>query len=309
MTVLGRAGLRFVLGMPAGAAALTTLGAWRVARRLVAPDPVVEKFITPWELAIPYEDIEFKAPDGITLRGWWLDRQGARTTIITLGGHHGGRWDTLGVAAALWRRGMNALLFDYRGRGTSDPYINTLGFLETLDTLAAVEYAAGRAPQAGIGLLGYSMGGSVAVMAAARDERVRAIVADSPFASQREVIRLHVSRRVRFLPSSPLARLMEAFLPYDVEKVEPIQEVSRISPRAVMLIHGTEDPITDPADSQALYDAAGEPKELWLLDGVDHCGAYFLDRNTYVERVAAFFERHAQLRPTPETNGLAPALE
>jgi len=51
------------------------------------------------------------------------------------------------------------------------------------------------------------------------------------------------------------------------------------------------DSITSPHDSEALYAAAGEPKELWLLPGVEHCGAYFADRAVYSNRVAAFFRR------------------
>lgn len=293
--VLGRMGRGFVLGMPAGAAALTTLSAWRLARRLVTPHPVPDRFITPWELGIPYEDVEFPTPDGLTLRGWWLAHPEARRTVITLTGHHGGRSDTIGIAGGLWRRGMNVLLFDYRGRGASDPHINTLGYFETVDGLAAGEYALCRAPEAAVGLVGYSMGAAVAIMAAARDSRIGAVVADSPFASQRRVIRRNFRTATR-LPSFPVALLMEAFLPYGVERVEPIRDIACISPRAVMFIHGERDVVTDPRDSQTLYEAAGEPKEMWALPSVDHCGAYFADRATYVERVASFLEAHL-LRP------------
>jgi len=41
-----------------------------------------------------------------------------------------------------------------------------------------------------------------------------------------------------------------------------------------------------------LYEAAREPKELWLVEEAGHCDAYFLDRKTYCERVANFFEEH-----------------
>lgn len=291
MTVLRRAGIGLALGVPAGAAALTTLGAREIARRLVAPRPTPSKFFTPWELGISYEQVEFGTPDGLTLRGWWLPAEGATRSVVTLTGHRGGRSDTLGISAALWRRGMNVLLFDYRGRGDSDAYINTLGHAETLDALAAVEYVHGRAPQTSLGLVGYSMGAAVAIMAAARDERVSAVVADSPFASQRGVIRRYFRNHSR-LPEFPLLPLMEAFLPYRVAEVEPIREVGKISPRALMLIHGERDTLTDPRDSQALYDAAGEPKEMWALPAAGHCGAYFEDRDSYAERVAVFLEAH-----------------
>ncbi len=277
--------------MPAGAALLTTVSAAWAARRMVAPRRPLSKFITPWELDIPYEDVEFRTSDGLTLRGWWLDRPDATRTVVTLCGHRNHRSDMLGIASALWRRGMNVLVFDYRGRGTSDPSINTLGCYETLDALAAVEYASTRAPETRVGLVGYSMGGAVAVLAAARDDRVKALVADSPFASQRRVMHSWFRTNLK-IPAFPLVGLMQRFLPYDVDEVEPIREVGKIAPRAVMFIHGDEDTLTDPRDSQALYEAAGEPREMWALPSVAHCGAYFLDRTAYVERVAAFLEKH-----------------
>ena len=70
------------------------------------------------------------------------------------------------------------LLFDHRGRGSSEGELISLGYYETLDTLAAIGYSLSRAPEVPLGLIGYSMGAAVAVMAAARDERVKAIVAD-----------------------------------------------------------------------------------------------------------------------------------
>jgi uncharacterized protein len=58
----------------------------------------------------------------------------------------------------------------------------------------AVGYALSKAPGLPLGLIGYSMGAAVAVLAAARDERVGAMVADSPFASERGLVR-HLLRR------------------------------------------------------------------------------------------------------------------
>jgi fermentation-respiration switch protein FrsA (DUF1100 family) len=296
--MIQRVGLGAALGVPAGAVALTAIAAWQGARRFVAPRRLPDKFITPWELGIPYEDVEFRTADGLALRGWWLSHPHAARTVVTLTGHYGGRSDTIGIGSALWRRGMNVLLFDYRGRGESDPHINTLGYFETLDALAAVEFAHRRARHTPIGVVGYSMGASIAIMAGARDSRIKAVVADSPFASQREVIRRYVRRRVRLLPHFPFLHLMEAFLPYDVEDVKPIEEVGKISPRALMLIHGDRDTLCDPRDSDALYAAAGEPKQMWALPGVAHVGAYFLDRDAYVARVAGFLEEHL----TPEAD-------
>jgi uncharacterized protein len=211
--------------------------------------------------------------------------------VIALHGHRGARHHCLGIGAALWRRGANVLLFDHRRRGSSEGELVSLDHLQTLDALAAVGYALSEAPGVPLGLIGYSMGGAVAVMAAARNERVGAIVADSPFASEQKLIRALLRKRIGPL-HRPAAALSERLLPYDAGEVEPLREVANIAPRASLFIHGLLDDTCDPQDSVRLHEAAGHPKELWLLKGTGHCDAYFANREGYCDRVAAFFEEH-----------------
>lgn len=270
---------------------MTTLAAWVAARRITAPGPRERKFVTPWELDIPHEGVSFRTEDGLLLRGWWLPAPQAKRTVIALHGHRGARHHCVGIGAALWRRGANVLLFDHRGRGSSEGELVSLGHFETLDALAAIEYALSRAPGVPLGLVGYSMGASVAIMAAARDERIGAIVADSPFASERKMVRGLLRKQIGPL-HGPVAALSERLLPYDPGEVEPLEDVARIAPRFCLFIHGLLDKTCNPKDSIRLYEAAGEPKELWLLEGEGHCDAYFADREAYCEGVGAFFEKH-----------------
>jgi uncharacterized protein len=51
-----------------------------------------------------------------------------------------------------------------------------------------------------------------------------------------------------------------------------------------------KDTVVDPRDAPLLYQAAGDPKELWLLPDVDHCGAYFADRVAYTQKIVGFFD-------------------
>jgi fermentation-respiration switch protein FrsA (DUF1100 family) len=60
----------------------------------------------------------------------------------------------------------------------------------------------------------------------------------------------------------------------------------------VLLVHGTRDPLVDPSNSQALYAAAGEPKELWLVDGGGHADAQEVLPEEYQRRVLAFFRKY-----------------
>jgi fermentation-respiration switch protein FrsA (DUF1100 family) len=205
---------------------------------------------------------------------------------------------------ALWRDGNNVLIFDYRGHGELIGTPVTLGYQEVQDLLAAVDFVEERIPDPAIGVIGYSMGASVAIMGAARRPEIAAVVADSPFASQRSAVSLHI-RRVLHVWHAPLLELVDVLLGrlngYHFRDVEPLREVESLAPRPLLLIHGSADSMTDPHDSEALYAAAGEPKELWIAPGVEHCGAYFSDRPGYVERVAAFF-RGALSAPVTDTD-------
>ena len=50
--------------------------------------------------------------------------------------------------------------------------------------------------------------------------------------------------------------------------------------------------MVDPQDAYLLYQAAGSPKELWVVPEADHCCAYFVDRPAYLARVISFFNLH-----------------
>lgn len=279
------------LGAPAAGASLAALASWVTAHRITAPGPREDRFVTPWELGIPHEEVAFRTEDGLLLRGWWLPAPEAQRTVIAFHGHRGARHHCVGIGAALWRTGANVLLFDHRGRGSSEGELMSLGYFETFDALAVIDYCLARAPGVPLGLIGYSMGAAVALMAAARDRRVGAVVADSPFASERELVRFLLRRQMGPI-HPPVIALTERLLPYDPGKVEPLREIAKIAPRACLLVHGLHDETCDPKDSVRLYEAAGDPRELWLLEGAGHCDAYFADREAYCERVGAFFEEH-----------------
>jgi len=58
------------LGASAAGVSLTALSAWVTARRITAPGPRERKFVTPWELGVPHEEVSFRTEDGLLLRGW-----------------------------------------------------------------------------------------------------------------------------------------------------------------------------------------------------------------------------------------------
>jgi fermentation-respiration switch protein FrsA (DUF1100 family) len=53
-------------------------------------------------------------------------------------------------------------------------------------------------------------------------------------------------------------------------KLNPIACIKDISPRPLLIIQGTNDGVVDPQSALALYDQAGEPKDILLLEGAGH---------------------------------------
>ena len=247
---------------------------------------------SPIEVQVPFEDVSFETVDGLTIRGWFFPRHETSHVAVCCTGHRGAKHELLGIGSALWRAGNNVLLFDFRGCGDSDPSPISLAHREVADALAAVRYVSDRVPNARIAMVGHSMGAAVAILVAATDPSVLGVVADSSFTSIRDLVAHHFQRH-RLPPSVvPLTDIVNRWrYGYRFAAVRPIDVVARISPRPLLFIHGMNDSLIPVEHTLRLYEAAGEPKELWLVDGARHVGAYFHDRTAYVRRVAEFVER------------------
>ncbi len=250
---------------------------------------------TPWELGVPYETVEFRSSDGLRLTGWWLPRPETNAVIVGSHGHAGSKDELLGIGSYCWRAGYNVLLFDYRGRGESDPWPQTLVSREVDDLLAALEYVRQRMPGAPIGVVGYSMGAAVGILATARDQSVKALVADSSFTAGDDVVAHGVEQTLR-IPPTPLVRLADLIVArrhgYRFSQARPIDAIGQIAPRPVFIIHGVDDTLIPVSHAQRLYAAAREPRLLWEVPGAEHCGGYFVDRVTYCRRVIEFFDQY-----------------
>ena len=270
----------------------------RGSRLLVRPDvrPFLPEFpgapTTPADIGLDYEDVRFTTDDGVTLSGWLIPAaRETRTAVIVLHGFTGHRLAHLPGAVPWIQKRHNILLFDFRGHGQSDHRSVTLGSHERRDVAAAVRFMEGR----GLGptaLFGVSMGASTAIVSAP-DLPVAAVVADAPFAE------LHhpVANRMRQV-GYPLAqvggRLIVAGLALRTRSWlgDPIRAVRRLAPRALLVIASREDRLISWRQGLELYRAAGEPKELWVVDGAGHAEAYLAQPEAYRDRVLAFLERH-----------------
>lgn len=270
-------------------------------RLFVPPRPeFLDDFLfTPWEFQADYEEVDLTTADGVAFGAWFFRQTGSPQVIVISPGHKGRRQELLGIAVALWRKGFNVLCYSYRGMPGSDHVTITMGVREVQELAAAIAFARRRARNARIGLLGYSMGAVVSLLGAAGDPSVEALVLDSPFSDLRELLRENVRRHV-LLPGAPFVAGISLWmrLLHGVRLVDasPISVLSGLEQRPLFLIHGGADTTTPVKHSRKLYDAYRGPREIWVVQGAPHSGAYFADRSLYVERVAGFFARSLGLK-------------
>jgi fermentation-respiration switch protein FrsA (DUF1100 family) len=269
-------------------------------RAFVPPRPLfLDDFtFTPFEFQADYEEVELVTADGISFGAWHFRQPGSPQTVIVSGGHKGQRQGALGISVALWRKGFNVILYSYRGMPGSDRALITLGIKEVLELQAAVAFARKRIAKARIGLLGYSMGAVVSLLGAAGEPGVQALVLDSPYSDLRRLLveNVRVGTKLPGTPFVSLAGLMFWLRTRSsLSDCNVMDVLSSLEPRPLFFIHGGADRITSVNHSRRLYDAYRGPREIWIVQGAPHAGAYFADRPLYVERVAGFFARHLGL--------------
>jgi alpha-beta hydrolase superfamily lysophospholipase len=153
--------------------------AWLGSNYLLARRPPDEAD-SPANHELTAEAAEFRTGDGVTLRGWYIPAGDSLKTVIVCSGANGSLDADMHVAPWLHEAGFNVLLFNWRAHGDSEGEVVTLGFNERYDLIAAVRFAKSKSAER-VGVLGFSMGGTVAIATAAVYEDVNAVAADSPF--------------------------------------------------------------------------------------------------------------------------------
>jgi uncharacterized protein len=235
---------------------------------------------------IPYQEIELTTKDGIKLAAWYTSPKNG-SVILLAHGYNASRPENIYVMFA--QNGYGVLAWDFRAHGQSGGDTCSLGYYEQLDVEAALDYALNQPDVKHVGAWGGSMGAATVILTAAKRPDIEAVVSDSAFPSLEDVMRLN----------TPI-KIMQPFVLFfggklsdsEMDQVRPVDEIAKISPRAVFIIDGWEGGAIAMNSPYRLFDAAGEPKQLWVEEGVPHLSMYANDMSGYEKQVVGFFDEH-----------------
>jgi len=240
----------------------------------------------------PYQDITLQTQDGLSISAWHID--GPRSeAIILVHGIHANRRAMMAEARILAGAGYQLLMLDLRGHGNSDSAKMTYGYDEAWDVVAAVDYLAVHPNVSQIGILGTSFGGASVARAAAYDNRLQAVVIQSSFSSLPQALE-DAFDDLSPLPAWPFAPIMifigQKRLGLDIEQVNSARDLAKVSPRHLLIIHGVHDHLFPVEHAQAMYNAANEPKTLWLVEDMGHINVAIVKPEQFQAHVLPFFE-------------------
>ena len=239
-----------------------------------------------------------RIPVGATdaVDGWWLP--GHRGVVVLVfhgyGRNHTRAWR---YGTFLNQAGYDVLAIDFRSSRRVARKPTTLGHFELGDGQATLDWVR-RHPELGgmrVAILGESLGGAVALILAASNPEVVAVVADCAFATGRLALEESSERWAR-LPRWPSGRILETVVKAatgrDPKAVDAVAAASTLADRPIFFIHGIEDDRFSPEQARALWRAAGAKDPLWLIPGVGHNEGWKRERRLYEERVRAFLACH-----------------
>jgi alpha-beta hydrolase superfamily lysophospholipase len=226
---------------------------------------------------------------GHSIAGWWVDKREDSPVVLLLHAVRADRSTVVSRAQLLLKHGFSVLLIDLQGQGETPGEAITLGFRESADVVAARDWIKRTAPGRKVGVVGCSLGGA-SVLLAPQPSGFDAVVLEAVYPRIARAVENRI--RIRVGPLAPvltplLLMQLEPRLHIAASDLEPIRSIGRLG-APVLIVAGSKDEHTTLEESRELFDAAAEPKSLWIVEGARHQDLLAFDRQRYEEHVVGF---------------------
>jgi len=237
-------------------------------------------------LDVAHEEIALPMADGRRLSAWYVPSRN-RAAVVLLHGSGGSRERLAAHVGMLARHGYGVLALDLPGNGESDGHSNGLGDNAQPAVRTAVDYVSrrGDVDPARIAAFGSSLGAEVLLEAAARDRRLRAVVADgaarpedareaNDMGAVSDVVGGAMLHAIRGISGMRAVPSLNGLMP-------------RIAPRPVLLIASGGD-ATEIPTARVYRERGGASTRLWELPDTPHTGGLREHPAEYERRTTGF---------------------
>lgn len=216
------------------------------------------------------QEIELHTKDKLRLLSWYKPAKGTRATVLYLHGNAGNIEQRLPIARALLTQGYGVLMLEYRGFGGNPGSPSEAGLYQ--DAQAAFDFLQqAQVPSHKVVLYGESLGSGVAVEMATQ-QRVCAVILQSPYTSLPEVARWHY----------PWIWIKPSDRYNSIDKITAIQA-------PLLITHGKKDRVVPYMQGLRLYQHANAPKKILSYSNLDH---HNLWGSSYYQTLFSFIQTH-----------------
>lgn len=237
-------------------------------------------------------NVSFVSESGSELSGWLYSADAPVAVAVLMHGIRSSRGQMIARAQHLLSMNITTLIFDFQAHGESSGEIITLGYLESLDAQATLNFIKSEQPDLPVLVIGVSMGGAAALLANPALD-VDVLIIESVYTDIKTAISNRLARRI------PGGDLFTPLLTYQIKPRAGISasELSTISKAgkvkaATLVLSGTEDKSTTPEDTQRLFNSLPQPKEIKLIEGAGHVDLESYNSDEYWETVEPFLHSH-----------------
>lgn len=221
----------------------------------------------------------------------WVARGDGHGAVLLLHGVRADRRAMLGRALFLNRLGYTVVLVDLPAHGESWGERITFGAHEADGVRVVLAWMAKNLPGERIGVIGSSLGAASLVLAEP-GHKIDALVVEAMYPAIEDAVGNRLAMHLG-APGRWLTPLLTAQIPLrtgvPVAALRPADAMAKLT-CPVLVAGGTLDRHTTVEDTKRVFAAAGEPKQLWLVEGAAHVDLHAFAPAPYEARVGAFLE-------------------
>ncbi|OPX83757.1 MAG: Alpha/beta hydrolase family protein [Pelotomaculum sp. PtaB.Bin104] len=227
-----------------------------------------------------WQKVIYPNQSGINLTGLLYKKPVAAGTVIVVchgfAGSKEGGGRAVAMAEEMGRLGYSTLLFDFTGCGESEGDFAGISLTRHIgDVKSSVDFCRGLGFERVI-TLGRSFGGTAALCLGRYGGRIAGVctwaapgAVQEVFARYRKQAAKTASDLFPISEEEGAPNISKGFFA-DLDRHDVYGQAALIAPEPLLVIHGEQDQTVPVGNAQAIFDAAGEPKEIKIIRGADH---------------------------------------